>query len=84
MYTVDVLIGFDDHMSLYTINQDVVEEVLRTERPARAIDLVVESGVRQEDATLDEGDIFLSYLDEDFGVFHNALMDLVCDLEAEA
>ena len=82
MYTVDILIGFDDYTVTYTVGQGVVEELLRTESAQDAIDVAVDGGSRQEDGI--EGDIFLSYLDEDFGDFQNALMDLVCDLEAEA
>ncbi len=84
MLTYEILIGFDDHMSLYVVTQDLAEQLLRTETNEQAIDMTVDGGTLIEQADeVDRGEVFLSYLEEDFGEFQNALMDLVCDKEAE-
>lgn len=86
MITCEILIGYDDHMSLYLIGQETIEKCLRAESSEQVNDLIVDEGMAFPIVDINrDGAVFFNMMDTDdmsFGEFQDALMEFTEDVGA--
>ncbi len=81
----DIQIQFDDHVSVYRIDQETIESILRMGDLDEISDTIFMNGAIVESI---EGDVFLDLtgfdLDNALGDFQNGLFEFFNDMEQEA